>query len=114
MGSLRKLTPIKRRYFFNQVNELFEVKQFIKRIVKFVVANVLDQPIQNNFDIIMCRNMLIYFGDEQKKLCQKRLSDALVPGGYLFLGSVDPFLLDPKDFIQHSDGHSIWYQKKKD
>lgn len=112
MGALRKLDPIRRRYFFNQFPEYYEVKSLIKRMVKFVVANVIDPPLQSSFDIILCRNMMIYFADDQKRICQENLAKALVPGGCLFLGSVDPFLLDPNDFTQHTDGQSIWYQKK--
>lgn len=112
MGALRKLDPVRRRYFFTQNPEYYEVKPQIKRMVKFVVTNVMDPPLQSNFDVILCRNMLIYFGDEQKKRCQENLAQALAPGGYLFLGSVDQFLLNPDDFIQHTDEQSIWYQKK--
>jgi chemotaxis protein methyltransferase CheR len=112
MGALRKLDPVRRRYFFNQTPDYYEVKPKIKRMVKFVVTNVIDPPLQSNFDIILCRNMLIYFSDEQKKKCQENLAKALVPGGRLFLGSVDPFLLNPDDFTQHTDDQSIWYQKK--
>jgi chemotaxis protein methyltransferase CheR len=113
MGPLRKLDPIKKKHYFIQKEQnTFEIKPFVKRIVKFVVANILSESNQGNFDIIVCRNMMIYFSQENKKLCQERLSGYLNPGGFLFLGSVDPFLLDPKDFNQFSDGSSIWYQKK--
>lgn len=112
MGPLRKLDYAKKKYFFEQKDGTLAVKPFVKNAVKFVSANVLNPPLQNNFDIIVCRNMLIYFSDEQKLKCQQQLESTLVPGGVLFLGSVDPFLLDSKKFISHSDNDAIWYEKR--
>lgn len=114
MGSMRKIDPIKKKYFFIEKDKGVEVKAFIKKRVKFVAANVFSPPLQTDFDLIMCRNMLIYFSDEKRKECQENLAQSLVGGGYLFLGSVDSFLLNPNQFIQHSDGSSIWYEKKEE
>jgi chemotaxis protein methyltransferase CheR len=112
MGPLRKLDYTKKKYFFEQKGGFLAVKPFVKNAVKFVSANVLNPPLQNNFDIIVCRNMLIYFSDEQKLKCQQQLESTLAPGGFLFLGSVDPFMLDSKKFISHSDNNAIWYEKR--
>ncbi|HUZ77043.1 MAG TPA: protein-glutamate O-methyltransferase CheR [Chloroflexota bacterium] len=60
--------------------------------VTFRVHDLLRDSFEGDFDLILCRNVAIYFtSDAQRKLFQ-RLSDALRPGGYLFLG--------PSEFIR--------------
>jgi chemotaxis protein methyltransferase CheR len=41
------------------------------------------------FDVIFCRNVLIYFSNDLKKDIVERMANALNPGGYLFLGSTE-------------------------
>ncbi|MDX8382975.1 MAG: protein-glutamate O-methyltransferase, partial [Ghiorsea sp.] len=63
------------------------VAQQLKDMITFKPLNLLHQwPMKGPFDIIFCRNVIIYFDLETKsKLC-KRYADILVPGGHLFIG----------------------------
>ncbi|HGX92000.1 MAG TPA: hypothetical protein ENK35_01650, partial [Candidatus Tenderia sp.] len=64
------------------------------------------------FDIIFCRNVLIYFSAELKRDILNRMAQALVPGGYLFLGSTETLAsyCDEFDTVRHQGG--IVYQVK--
>lgn len=60
-------------------------------IVRFGKVNLHDEPLAvvGSFDLILCRNVLIYFSVEGRARVVRRLLDHLVPGGYLFLGHAE-------------------------
>lgn len=73
--------------YFHRIGETFEVCEEIKKNVTFRLFNLMDVfPFKNQFDIIFCRNVMIYFDNNvQQKLVQK-FYDVMVPGGLLFIG----------------------------
>lgn len=77
------------KYFIQQESygEKWELKENIKKYVKFKYLNLLDQFPSNKYDIIYCRNVLIYFDAETKSKILDRLSACLKDHGVLFLGS---------------------------
>lgn len=89
MSVLRGLSPERRDAFFDPMSdETWRVKQFIRSRVQFKSLNLLDSyGGLGRFDIIFCRNVLIYFTGELKQNILKRLHAALKPGGILVLGS---------------------------
>jgi chemotaxis protein methyltransferase CheR len=111
-STIRKILEEHKRIFFMQKENSLEVQPFVKNLITFQVANAMNPLQKKDFDIIVCRNLLIYFSEEKKKQCQENLLHALKTGGYLCLGAVDRFLLDPSLVIQCTDEHSIWYKKK--
>lgn len=60
-------------------------------IVRFERLNLNDEryPVRGPFDLIFCRNVLIYFPAETKRRVIHRLLDALAPDGLLFLGHAE-------------------------
>ncbi len=88
----RKLLDLRQelilRYFEQQDNTLFQVKDEIKRRVCFSMANIVDinkSPLRN-MDAIYCQNVLIYFRKERKHSILDRLVERLAPGGMLVIG----------------------------
>ena len=57
-----------------------------KSLVDFEYMNLVDSIYEIGFDVIFCRNVLIYFRDETKSQILERFYDSLADGGYLFLG----------------------------
>jgi chemotaxis protein methyltransferase CheR len=84
----------------------------IMRRVRFQKLNLL-QPFANvgKFDIIFCRNVLIYFSEAVKRDILQRLVAALEPGGYLFLSSTESIPMDLKT-IEPVRGKRARYFKK--
>ena len=81
-----------KEYFINE-NERYKVIPEIREMVDFSVFDLTDKKrhapapsIFGNFDIIMCRNVLIYFQKEYQEIILKKLSQSLAPKGYLILG----------------------------
>lgn len=76
------------RYFDQTGPGRWAVKQPIRSRVEFRALNLLDSYASlGKFDIVFCRNVLIYFSAELKKDILKRIHATLKPGGYLMLGA---------------------------
>lgn len=76
------------RYFDVKAPGRWAVKPAIRSRVEFRVQNLLDSYVAlGKFDIVFCRNVLIYFSADVKKDILKRIHATLRPGGYLFLGA---------------------------
>jgi len=80
--------PVKRRSrYFASVGTDCEVAHSLRSIVTFAPLNLIEQwPIRGPFDVIFCRNVVIYFdGATQEKLWH-RFAGLIPAGGYLFIG----------------------------
>ena len=67
----------------------YDVNADIKRRVSFKRMNMIEDPFGGNFDIILCRNVVIYFTAETKDKLYHKFYDALAPGGYFLVGSTE-------------------------
>ncbi len=86
----RGLSDEQQRRFFIPKDDCLEVRPDIKRRVSFRSMNLAaSYQGMGKFDVIFCRNVLIYFSNELKKDIVDRMANALNPGGYLFLGSTE-------------------------
>jgi len=87
-----------------------EVRDELKALAHFKRLNLLAQwPMKGPFDIIFCRNVLIYFDQQTKDKLIDRYAKLLRPGGYLFIGHSESMKRDHGVF--DSLGHTI-YRKK--
>lgn len=68
------------------------LKPEVKQNVSFSLNNLLQDPFQKGFDLILCRNVVIYFTEEAKDALYKKFFDALVDGGVLFIGGTESIL----------------------
>jgi chemotaxis protein methyltransferase CheR len=60
----------------------------LRKLVSFEVGDLLRMPIRSGaYDLVMCRNTVIYFTEEVRDALHRRLVDSLAPGGYLVVGS---------------------------
>lgn len=84
----RGLTPERRKlYFTDNGDGGWTVKPEIHRMTRFSEMNLLNSfALLGKFDIIFCRNVLIYFSSTLKTDILTRMAQVLKPGGYLFLG----------------------------
>ncbi len=105
--------------FFDQVMESgstlpkFKAKADLFRNVTFRRQNLIEPwANQGPFDIIFCRNVLIYQDVESKKRVIARLASVLVPGGYLVLGGAESLLGLSADFDMQIYGKACVYKLK--
>jgi chemotaxis protein methyltransferase CheR len=77
--------------YFHREEEGWRVNEHLRARVEFRDFNLLsDYAELGAFDVIFCRNALMYFEPETKRAVLARLSRALKEGGYLFLGATEP------------------------
>ncbi len=81
----------RRRYFMNNKDpqkNLVRIVPELRKNTSFMRLNLMDAsyPIHDQFDVIFCRNVLIYFDRPTQEAVINKLCDHLVPGGYFFLG----------------------------
>jgi chemotaxis protein methyltransferase CheR len=75
---------------FKRSGEEWEIGQPLREMITWKVFNLLDDPAPlGNFDVIFCRNVLIYFDQETKGRVLARLAKSLAKDGYLMLGSAE-------------------------
>lgn len=74
---------------FTNNNGLFAIKDSIKQNITFKKHNLLSDPYPKNVDLIVCRNVLIYFTDEAKDSIYNNFSKSLRDSGILFVGSTE-------------------------
>jgi len=101
------------RYFDSRGAGRWSVKAPIRSRVEFRPFNLLDSYASlGKFDVVFCRNVLIYFSAQVKKDILLRIHSTLKPGGYLFLGASEALngLPDHFQMVQCSPG--IIYQAK--
>lgn len=85
------IPPQWRKNYFKPVGgKMFEVAPKIKQNVIFKQFNLMD-PIhfKRKFDVIFCRNVMIYFDQPTKSALARRMFDATVPGGYLIISKAE-------------------------
>ncbi len=100
--------------YFKQEGANWRIDDKVRRMVRFEVLNLLEagRKIRENFDLIFCRYVLIYFSNETKKKVLTDIWRLLKPGGYLFLGSTEIPAITFPDMERKTFGKTICYRKK--
>lgn len=109
----RGLSPERRQRFFTPVGDKWQVKPEIRARVSFKELNLKQSyTALGKFDMIFCRNVLIYFSADLKRDILNRMAQAINPGGYLVLGSSEAIasLSDAFEMVHNSGG--VIYQLK--
>lgn len=105
----------RRRCFEEAGPSRFRVRERYRKSVRFFQAN-LAAPFSGvgwgHYDIVLCRNMLIYFGPEAFDRLISRLSELLCPGGYLFLGHAESLFDRSDDFDSIHFKDTMAYRRK--
>ncbi len=80
------VSPKRLRRFFDKVEDGYQVKQTLRDMVIFARQNVLTDPPFSRLDLVVCRNLLIYFEQSAQQQILPVMHYALKPGGMLWLG----------------------------
>ncbi len=109
----RGLTAERKRQFFKPTGERWRVADEITQRVSFNEQNLLSSYSSlGKFDIIFCRNVLIYFSAARKTDILNRMALALNPGGYLFLGASETINGYTDAFEMIRSPHGVFYRLK--
>ncbi|WP_342509854.1 protein-glutamate O-methyltransferase CheR [Sporosarcina sp. FSL K6-2383] len=100
--------PIVKQYFNND-GHYYQVKDEIKKTVTFKQQNLLEDRYDTGFDLIVCRNVMIYFTEEAKDQIYMNFSKSLKTGGILFVGSTEQIFNPSKYNFESED--TFFYRK---
>jgi chemotaxis protein methyltransferase CheR len=91
--SLRQTGHDLRERFFTGGPREFQVVDEVRALVAFEEHNLVDEDPRTlpaaTYDVVFCRNVLMYFGPEATRRVVARLAASLLPGGFLFLGHAE-------------------------
>jgi chemotaxis protein methyltransferase CheR len=100
--------------YFQQNGENWQVRPEILSTVQFETQNLLgDFQRKGPFDVIFCRNILIYQSVENKILVIKKLHEVLRDGGCLFLGAGESLMGLSTEFQLCNLNGMVYYKKKE-
>ena len=101
------------REYFDDCGEAYMAKEILKSILSFRVVNLTrNLSFVGTFDLILCRNVLMYFDNATKEGIIKKMEYQLHPNGYLMLGSSENLYGLKHNFQISQSGETIIYQKK--
>ena len=97
--SFRGCSDAWRQLYFRRDGELWQLDDRIRRMVSFSTGDLLHDPLPSvglsDFDLIVCRNVLIYFSPDSLQLVARKLAACLRPGGVLMTGHGELFTNQP-------------------
>ena len=96
---------------FTRAGMEWEIEEPIRRMVRFERHNLNDAwPSMPPFDLVLMRNVMIYFETEAKRHVLAKMYRQLAPHGYLLLGASETTYSLSDDFVREPDGRTAWYR----
>ena len=113
--ALQRLPPaLVERYFEPVQDGRWRLIQDLRESVRFTAANLVDpasMAAQGRFDLVFCRNVLIYFDDTSRGTAALHLFEALNPGGFICLGHSESMARISGRFVARHLPDAIIYQR---
>lgn len=109
--ALASLTLDEKQRFFQKDGPVYAIGERLKKTIVFKYNNLLSDPAPGQFDVIVCRNVLIYFTEEGKQTIYQKMARALKEGGILFVGSTEQ-IFHPENYALKS-AETFFYEKTK-
>jgi chemotaxis methyl-accepting protein methylase len=111
-GALRKMSPHILFKYFTRIEDRYVVSDRLRALVSFEYHDIVSGRSKSFMDLVLCRNLLIYFEKElqQKALCN--LHRSLNPGGFLILGKTESIAPQMSNSFEVVDLRERVYRKK--
>ena len=95
--------------WFEEADGGWQAKEALRRQVRFANHNLLEAPPRpGNFDLILCRNVLLYLAPETKTKAFDRLAEAMVPDGWLLLGAGETVIGQTRRLEADKDNRGLY------
>jgi chemotaxis protein methyltransferase CheR len=113
--ALMRLSPyLVEKYFFPVAEENWRILDDLLNSVQFSTVNIVERDetrVHGRFDVIFCRNVLIYFDDASRRLAAENLYENLLPGGFICLGHTESMSRISPLFEVRQFADAIVYQR---
>jgi chemotaxis protein methyltransferase CheR len=107
--AVRDIPPAYLAKYFTKVNDNFVVDPALKKLIRFRKGNLLLDRFEKDFDLIVCRNVMIYFTEQAKQELYHKFSQSLKPNGLLFVGSTEQIFTPAQYQLEAVD--SFFYRR---
>ncbi len=97
--------------YFTREGEVYRVQDFVKRLIRFEQRDLMKEPAHKSLDLILCRNVMIYFSKESQQHIHMNFYEALRGGGYFITGKAEMLSGEPSRKFLPIDVRSRVYQK---
>ncbi|ERP31825.1 CheR family methyltransferase [Chitinivibrio alkaliphilus] len=109
----RGTTQEERTHYFTAHGNTYSVKAPYKSMVQFSVENILTDSLPHGtIDLLLCRNVAIYFDRPSQEVLYQRLHNALSESGILIIGGTESIRSGEKYFQRNKWGSLLYYTKK--
>jgi chemotaxis protein methyltransferase CheR len=108
--SLKDVPADVSKRYFTQDGMMYRFDEGLKKHVTFKKQNLLADSFEEGFDLIVCRNVMIYFTEEAKHELYHKFARSLRPGGVLFVGSTEQIFSPGQYDLETSE--TFFYRKK--
>lgn len=108
-NELKAMSEARKSKYFTRQGDKYAVSPDIKQRIEFKRHNLLKDTFETGFDLILCRNVVIYFTEEAKDQLYANFFKALKPGGILFVGATEAILNFRK--LGYTSYQPFFYQK---
>jgi chemotaxis protein methyltransferase CheR len=99
------------KHFTDEETNGYRIKKKIKKLVKLDFHNLMYENSYSQFDIVFCRNVIIYFDQASQLKLIETFYNKMKSGSYLFLGSSESLMGFKTDFISKKLGNAFIYYK---
>jgi chemotaxis protein methyltransferase CheR len=99
--------------FFTKETDCYRVKDFVKQIIHFEQFDLMKTTAHQSLDLILCRNVMIYFSKEGQQHIHMGFYNALRDGGYFITGKSEILSGEPSKRFVTIDNQTRVYQKPK-
>ncbi|NPV81881.1 MAG: protein-glutamate O-methyltransferase CheR [Firmicutes bacterium] len=111
---IRELPQYILNKYFTHDGTYYVLSKKISSFVNFQYLNLMDRQLmsmQRGYNIIFCRNVLMYFDEDSRRIALEYLYDSLLPGGYIFLGRAESMNGASRAFRLIRVGNDLVYMK---
>ncbi len=99
--------------YFTKEGEIYRVKDCLRRYAKFENADIMKPPAHTNLDLILCRNVMIYFLKESQQVVHMHFFNALKEGGFFVGGKAEILSGEPSQkFVQYNAETRVYIKPK--
>ena len=102
-----------KNYFITLADGRFQVKDAIKAMVKFLRLDLIRDDSIREADVVVCRNVFIYFNRSLQEQLLMKFYRSLKAGGYLVMGKAEILLTEAEEIFKEVDSNARIYQKKE-
>lgn len=88
-AEVKNVTPQNLKKYFTQEEDKYRIDDSLKSNISFKKHDLILEPYEKNFDLIICRNVVIYFNQDVKNSIYNKFSESLAPEGLLFVGATE-------------------------